>query len=232
MLTPPLVSCIMPTRNRREFVKQSLAYFQRQTFKDTELIVLDDGEDSVADLCTIDARIRYIRSTPVCIGTARNLACEAARGSIIVHWDDDDWQAPVRIQNLLPIFAETQARLIGLRDHVYLKTDDLEFWVFHFTVDAPWVVGNTMAYLKPLWKSQPFPDQQIGEDNVFCERLSKEDVYQIPNNIDVIGIIHPKNTSEKVIHPMFWKKYAYLAQHMGEDWKWYEKFAHELSYLP
>src|SRR5262245_2838278 len=58
------VSCIMPTANRRRFVPSAIRYFVTQDYADKELVILDDGEDAIADLVPYDARIRYIRETP------------------------------------------------------------------------------------------------------------------------------------------------------------------------
>ena len=44
-LNQPLVSCIMPTRNRRFFIKQSIKYFLNQDYANKELIIIDDGDD-------------------------------------------------------------------------------------------------------------------------------------------------------------------------------------------
>src|SRR5262245_11132852 len=86
----PLVSCIMPTNNRRRFASAALDYFLRQAYPNRELVIVDDGLDPIADLIPDDARIRYFniaqRST---IGSKRNFACREAKGDIIVHWDDD-----------------------------------------------------------------------------------------------------------------------------------------------
>jgi cellulose synthase/poly-beta-1,6-N-acetylglucosamine synthase-like glycosyltransferase len=60
MTDPPLVSCIMPTRNRRIFVEQSIKYFLRQDYPRKELIVIDDGEDPVADLIPAHGAVRYV----------------------------------------------------------------------------------------------------------------------------------------------------------------------------
>src|SRR5258708_37994907 len=92
------VSCIMPTANRRHFVPQAIHYFLRQDYPNRELIVVDDGADSVADLIPVDERIRYIRlKQRATVGAKRNIACEAARGEVIAHWDDADCQAPHRL---------------------------------------------------------------------------------------------------------------------------------------
>jgi len=95
----PLVSCIMPTYNRRAFVPQAIAYFLRQDYANKELIIVDDGIDAVGDLVPADQHIRYIRlSQKTTLGVKRNIACEQARGTIIAHWDDDDWHAPHRLR--------------------------------------------------------------------------------------------------------------------------------------
>src|SRR5262249_33338037 len=95
----PLVTCIMPTTSdRRAFVPQAIRSFLRQDYPRCELLVLDDGTTPVADLVPPDDRIRYVRHVSKrTIGAKRNIACEQARGDLIVHWDDDDWYPPTRV---------------------------------------------------------------------------------------------------------------------------------------
>src|SRR5581483_6186815 len=90
----PLVTCIMPTADRRHFVAHAIRHFLAQGHPRRELVIVDDGADSVADLVPADTRIRYLRlSARATVGKKRNLACAAAAGEIIVHFDDDDWSA-------------------------------------------------------------------------------------------------------------------------------------------
>ena len=62
-MTARLVSCLMPTSSRRAHAPCAIRYFQRQTYRNTELIVLDEGDDSIADLVPSDPSICHIRST-------------------------------------------------------------------------------------------------------------------------------------------------------------------------
>src|SRR5689334_13226962 len=84
----PLVSCVMPTANRRRFVLRAIRYFQTQDYPNKELVILDDGADSVADLIPDDPQIRYVRLTGKrTLGMKRNECVQQARGDLIMHWD-------------------------------------------------------------------------------------------------------------------------------------------------
>src|SRR2546422_2964152 len=99
MSSAALVTCVMPTAERRPFVPHAVACFRHQDHPNLELLVIDDGDDSVADLMPPDPRIRYVRQEPrLTIGVKRNLMCNLAAGDIIVHWDDDDWSASWRVR--------------------------------------------------------------------------------------------------------------------------------------
>lgn len=80
----PLISCIMPTANRRRFVPQAIRYFQAQDYPNREEVILDDGADSIEDLIPDDPCIRYIRQTGKrTLDRKRNEAVEACQGRFI-----------------------------------------------------------------------------------------------------------------------------------------------------
>ncbi|HXA86000.1 MAG TPA: glycosyltransferase, partial [Candidatus Dormibacteraeota bacterium] len=95
----PLVSCIMPTADRRRFAPLAIQNFLQQDYPNRELVILDDGQDSIADLAPADPRVKYIRTTQrQTVGAKRNQCVQASQGNLIMHWDDDDWVAPYRIR--------------------------------------------------------------------------------------------------------------------------------------
>ncbi len=61
----PLVSCIMPTRDRRAFVPRAIAYFLRQDYANKELVIVDDGTDPVSDLVPVDESSHFDEKTTV-----------------------------------------------------------------------------------------------------------------------------------------------------------------------
>jgi glycosyltransferase involved in cell wall biosynthesis len=97
------VTCIMPTADRRRFVPAAIRLFLEQDCEDKELVIVDDGSDRVGDIIPQHPQIRYIAlPRRIRLGAKRNLACEAARGDVIVHRDDDDWHAPWRLRYMFP----------------------------------------------------------------------------------------------------------------------------------
>ena len=90
----------MPTYNRRAFVPHAIRYFLRQEYGNKELIIIDDGTDSIQDLIPETSNIRYFRlDQKITLGAKLNLACDYAKGNMIANWDDDDWYSPMRLRS-------------------------------------------------------------------------------------------------------------------------------------
>jgi len=88
----PVLTIIIPTFNRADFLKKSIQSVLSQTFTDFELIVVDDGStDHTGDVVREFSGIRYV-SCPVNAGVshARNLGIGLARGRYICFLDSDD----------------------------------------------------------------------------------------------------------------------------------------------
>ena len=96
----PLVSCLCVTENRPAFMPWLLWCFDRQTWANRELVIID----SSAQPFTVPSR-DDIRVIPAPCGTSvgrkRNLALAQARGEIITWFDDDDWQHPDKLARLV-----------------------------------------------------------------------------------------------------------------------------------
>ena len=93
----PLISCIMPTYGRPDYVNEAIAMFLAQDYPRKELVILNDcpGQRFACDqpgIHVFNADERY--ST---LGEKRNAAIELAQGDIIAVWDDDDIYLPWRL---------------------------------------------------------------------------------------------------------------------------------------
>lgn len=90
-----LVSVIIPCYNYGHFVGQTIESLFKQSHKDWEAIVVDDGssdntKEVVAEYMQKDARVKYIYQENQGLPSARNTGIEAARGAFIQFLDSDD----------------------------------------------------------------------------------------------------------------------------------------------
>src|SRR5205823_6216249 len=172
----PLVSCVMPTFNRRAFIPLALAGFRRQTYPNRELIVIDDGNDAVGDLLANEPDVRYFHSrTRLTIGAKRNQACAEVRGRIIVQWDDDDWYATDRIEKQVAPLLRGEADISGLENRYILQMPHRRFWTvnrqLHRSMFIGDVHGGTLAFERRIWSSGVhYPEINLAEDAAFLRQ--------------------------------------------------------------
>jgi glycosyltransferase involved in cell wall biosynthesis/GT2 family glycosyltransferase len=166
----PLISCIMPTADRRRFLPLSLSCFLEQDWPNRELIVVDDGADDVGDLVSAVPGARHIRVPKrTSIGEKRNLACREARGEIIAHWDDDDWYGPGRLRWQVEPILSGRADLTGLENRFVLRLPAGEFWTIvpelHRRMFVGDVHGGTIVFRRSLFtEGVRYPAASLAED--------------------------------------------------------------------
>ena len=200
-----LASCLMPTCNRRSFVPRAIRQFLEQDYPRRELIVLDDGSDSVADLIPADPRIRYRRlERRLILGDKRNAAAEMSSGEILLHWDDDDWMAPWRVSYQVRRLLERGADACGL-DRVYFHDPTAQSaWEYSYAGAEPWLYGGSLCYTRSFWAAHRFAALQEGEDNDFLWR-HRPRILKLPDPSFYVGTVHPSNTSRKSTAAASWR---------------------------
>lgn len=232
----PLVSCIMPTADRRRWVPQAIDYFLRQDYPNRELIVVDDGADAVGDLIPPDPRIQYVRlEGKRTVGAKRNLACQRAGGEIIVHWDDDDWMAPWRLSYQVAGLLEEGADICGLDRVLYFDPRSEKAWQYVYPSGGrPWVAGNTLCYSAALWRQNPFPDINVGEDTRFVWSGCSKEILAVEDSTFLVALIHRDNTSPKRPAGSRWHPYPGkgIQDLIGEDWPFYVSLGQEHALAP
>jgi O-antigen biosynthesis protein len=203
----PLVSCIMPNANRRRFVPIAIAQFLAQDYPNAELVILDDGEEPVGDLVPSHPALRYLR-TPRHrnLGAKRNAACEAARGGIILHWDDDDWYAPQRVRIQVEALLASGADLCGVDRALFFDPRIPAAWQYVYPPGgAPWVYGATQCYHRDYWRAHPFAGASVSEDTFFAAAVRPGGLCVLSDNRFFVGLIHSANTSPKQVRNPRWR---------------------------
>jgi len=114
----PRVTVVMAVYNAAPFLREAIASVLSQTWRDFELIVVDDastdGSSAVVESCD-DPRIRIIRhQTNVGAALSRNDALAEARGDLIAIMDADDVSNPTRLQRQVEFLdAHPAVGLVG-----------------------------------------------------------------------------------------------------------------------
>lgn len=104
MTTPlPRISVLMPVRNEEAYLPEALRSLARQSFRDWELVVVDDGSsDSTPAILSAaarnDSRIRIIRREGGGLVAALNAGLEACRAPLLARMDGDDICHPRRLE--------------------------------------------------------------------------------------------------------------------------------------
>jgi glycosyltransferase involved in cell wall biosynthesis len=112
---PVLVSVVIPTRGRPEVVQRAIRSALGQTFRELEVIVVVDGEDTatIRALQSVnDARL-HIVGLPISVGgsEARNIGVRTATSEWIAFLDDDDEWFPHKIERQFALATEMSIKL-------------------------------------------------------------------------------------------------------------------------
>jgi glycosyltransferase involved in cell wall biosynthesis len=213
-----MVSCIMPTWNRRPFLPLALECFRAQTYSLKELIIVDDGDQPVSDLVDGIPGVQYIRlNRRTSIGAKRNAACEAAHGEFIAHWDDDDWYSPQRLERQVNPLAAGTHDVSGLTNRYLLEMPAGVFWTttpeVHRRMFVGDVHGGTVVYRKDIWRGGArYPDANLAEDAAFLRRASGmgKRIARLENTGEFVYLRHGHNTwrfeSGRFLDPSGWRR--------------------------
>jgi len=116
--SPTKISIIVPTRNRLELLPKIIDCYKNQTWKNKELLILDDSTDEICNIKHLENTAEnisiYHSKEKLSIGRKRNQLIEHAKGELIAHFDDDDYYAPNYIETLAKALLASEATLVKL----------------------------------------------------------------------------------------------------------------------
>jgi glycosyltransferase involved in cell wall biosynthesis len=220
MITP-LVSCIMPTFNRRQFVPDAIRHFLLQDYGFKELVIVDDGSDPIIDLVPCDKQIKYVRLLKkITLGEKRNICIRESNGDLIMHWDDDDWMAPYRISYQVNELMAHNAEICGLQEMYFYELITGKGWLYKYPSNSrPWLAGGSLLYTRNFWVKSPFPNVQVASDTRFIFSRDLKSYRVLPEIRFYVAVIHGNNTSPKKTGDSLWHpvRKDILDEIMGSD---------------
>ena len=175
----PLVSAVIPTRNRPDLVCRAIRSALNQSYSNLEVVVVVDGPDPVTvEILKVlrEPRLRIV-ALPENVGggEARNIGVREARGEFIALLDDDDEWLPEKTTKQLSAFLEADSedclvasryisRTPGQKDNVFpvrgpQANEPLSEWMFYAPgFQCPIRGAPTPSYfaLKELFILVPF----------------------------------------------------------------------------
>jgi glycosyltransferase involved in cell wall biosynthesis len=110
LIDSPLVSVVIPAFNASNTLQQTLLSVSAQTYRNMEIIVVDDGSaDHTAliarDFSQIDPRVRLIQKSNGGVASARNAGTQASAADFMAFIDADDLWHPTKIAKQIALLT-------------------------------------------------------------------------------------------------------------------------------
>ena len=201
----PLISVIVPIYNVEPYLKPCIDSIINQTYKNLEIILIDDGStDNCPAICDEyaqnDNRITVIHKKNSGQSDARNIGIEKSTGDYIFFVDSDDYIELSAIGKLLNISLSNNSDLVvadifivSFEQNVFFQQKNENHLVNYNSqeaakhyVDKPWGPWNKL-YKKQVHKNVFFPSGKIHEDEAI--------MFQILKNCNIIT-----QTTEKLYY--------------------------------
>ena len=202
-----LISIVVPVYNVEEYLKQCLDSILEQTYRNWELILVNDGStDSSGLICQEyaekDARIRYFEKENGGLSDARNYGIEQAQGEYLTFVDSDDFLDVSHLSILYNALVNNDAD-ISIANYVNYQTSTATFYLHTFGEyyeknytseelidDLSILERNDLSfstiwgslYKKSVFSFLRFPKGVIGEDVAL--------IYKIYTQVDKIVYVH------------------------------------------
>ena len=120
-----MISVIIPTFNRKQLLLEAVESVRRQSFRDWELLVVDDGStdgtDQVIESLISDG-IRCIRQEHSGVSAARNRGIRAARNDWIAFLDSDDYWHKQKLQQQFEALEANPEYLAVHTDEIWIRS--------------------------------------------------------------------------------------------------------------
>lgn len=152
------ITVIVPVYNVENYLRKCLDSIITQTYKNIEIIVVNDGStDASGQICQEyaqkDNRIIYIEKENGGLSDARNVGLDKMTGSYVTFIDSDDWIEQDYIETLYKKIVEYQADIaVG---NYYSYNEDEETYYFHIYGDSYYEkIYDNISIFENLYESQ------------------------------------------------------------------------------
>jgi len=229
----PTVSVVIPAYNHAEHILEAIASVFTQTFKDFEVIVVNDGSpDDTAEVLrplVESERIRYIEQANAGQAAARNRGLAAAAGRFVAFLDDDDVWPPDKLEwqtealsadpELLVVYGSYRTLGEGGADPRESEGHPSGMVREQFCQGSPIrTPGQCLIRASALHALNGFDVGIKGADDWdLWLRISEKGRFQYQNRISLYYRVHEKNASGNV-WALYTNSMRVVRKHFGNRW--------------
>jgi glycosyltransferase involved in cell wall biosynthesis len=173
----PKLSIIVPVFNNEIFIEKCIYSIINQTYKNIELIVIDDGStdksgDIIATIQNEDSRVKYIKQENQGVSIARNKGLEISTGEYIGFVDSDDYVDENMYQKLLDAALKNNADIVEcnfftINDEIIISKSDFKNAVLNNKneiLENNFIKKNTANYCwNKLYKKKTILDYKFNK---------------------------------------------------------------------
>lgn len=173
-----LISIIVPIYNVENYLRQCLDSVLGQTFKNFEVLLVNDGSsDSSGDICREyvekDSRFHYFEKENGGLSDARNYGIERAQGEYLTFIDSDDFVNEKHLENLFLASRLTNADItIG----GFSRFENGTFWLYQDYFSSDSLVSFTSA--QAIQHLDSMFDVPFLNFSIVCGKLFKRDLFK------------------------------------------------------
>ena len=115
------VSVIIPTYNRKKFLKQAINSVIKQTYQNLELIIIDDGSSDKTIEYLKKKKLKYFKQNNKGVSAARNKGIKKASYDWIAFLDSDDRWHPKKMENQINYLIKNPKYKVCHTDEIWIK---------------------------------------------------------------------------------------------------------------
>ena len=186
-----MISVIIPVYNVERYLERCVNSIINQTYKDLEIILVDDGSsDNSSQMCDDfikkDSRVRCIHKKNGGLSSARNAGLDIASGEYIGFVDSDDFVEPTMYEKMLDLLISENCDLVECATNflcrdgqkIFEKKENVVMpgkvalerhldWKIRGKEYVPQVNVWSKLYKSVFWRERRFPEGKIHEDYFF-----------------------------------------------------------------
>lgn len=187
----PLISVIVPAYNVEKFIGKCIDSILRQSFKDFEVLLIDDGaKDSTPEICDAcakkDSRIKVYHKENGGLSDARNYGIDRMKGKYVTFIDSDDYVDSGYFEYLYGLITQEEDIQIAICGKKSVREDENaspDPETFHEIITGERAVQKMLCghgsghsawgklYSADLWKTVRYPKGKIYEDYATTYRV-------------------------------------------------------------